>query len=60
VVRNRIKRRIRECFRTILRPMMADGTDIVVIAREGAAEVSFDAMRDALARATITLGNRAK
>jgi ribonuclease P protein component len=60
VVRNRIKRRIRECFRTILRPMIAGGTDIVVIAREGAAEVSFDAMRDALARATITLGNRAK
>ena len=57
-VRNRLKRRIRECFRTRLKLLLGEGMDIVVIAREGAAEVGFDAMREALVRATIAIGDR--
>jgi ribonuclease P protein component len=34
--RNRIKRRVRECFRLKLRPILPTGTDLVVIARAGA------------------------
>jgi ribonuclease P protein component len=60
-VRNRLKRRIRECFRTKLKLILEGGMDIVVIARDGAAaKMRFAAMRDALVRATIALGDRAK
>lgn len=58
-VRNRLKRRIRECFRTKLKLLLAEGMDIVVIVRTGAAKMRFDAMRDALVHATIALGDRA-
>ena len=39
VVRNRVKRRIRECFRRC-RDLLPPGADVVVIARRGAAELT--------------------
>lgn len=36
VVRNRIKRRLRESFRCELRPTLAQGSAVVLIARKGA------------------------
>jgi ribonuclease P protein component len=36
VIRNHVKRRVRECFRLHLRPSIPAGTSIVVIARSGA------------------------
>ncbi|MGH8014268.1 MAG: ribonuclease P protein component [Candidatus Binataceae bacterium] len=36
VTRNRLKRRLRECFRLRLRSIMAEGTALVVIARSNA------------------------
>jgi ribonuclease P protein component len=36
VVRNRIKRRVRESFRLTLRPILPPGTAVVIIARAGA------------------------
>ncbi len=40
VVRNRIKRRLRESFRCSLRPVVGPDGTIVVIARHGAAELA--------------------
>jgi ribonuclease P protein component len=39
VERNRIKRRVRECYRLKLRAMLPQGAEIVIIARAGAAEI---------------------
>jgi ribonuclease P protein component len=48
VVRNRVKRRIRECFRRELRTLLPPGSDLVVIARTGAGELDTAAIRDEL------------
>ncbi len=40
VVRNRLKRRVREWFRRTLRPTLPAGTSILVIARPGAGELA--------------------
>lgn len=40
VVRNRVKRRIREVFR-LHRELLPDASDVVVIARPGAGELSW-------------------
>jgi ribonuclease P protein component len=40
VERNRIKRRVRECYRLKLRTMLPEGAEIVIIARTGAAELA--------------------
>jgi ribonuclease P protein component len=45
VARNRVKRMLREAFRTL---MGDTGIDIVVIARPPAAEATFDELKDAL------------
>lgn len=39
VVRNRIKRRLRESFRCSLKPLLHPGSAIMVVARQGAAEL---------------------
>jgi ribonuclease P protein component len=44
VARNRVKRRIRECYRRSLRDEIPAGLAIVVIARTGAAALDFDSL----------------
>ncbi len=56
VVRNRIKRRVRECFRTKLREQIPPGTSMVVIARRGAGEIESPAINAELLTATLNLG----
>jgi len=58
VVRNRLKRRIRECFRTELRGMLPAGTALVIIARTGAGELKMPSIADELGRAAAGLGAR--
>lgn len=58
VVRNRLKRRVRECFRTILWQTFAGGTDVVVIARAGAGELSTPTIRSELMTATLGVCKR--
>ncbi len=41
VARNRVRRRIRECYRRSLRERIPAGLAIVVIARTGAASIDF-------------------
>jgi len=48
VVRNRIKRRVRECYRLKLRAMLPAGVAIVVIARKGAGELTWIAIETEL------------
>ncbi len=58
VVRNRLKRRIRECFRLKLRAMLPEGVAMVVIARRGAGGLDSVAIADELGAATASLGRR--
>lgn len=58
VVRNRVKRRVRECFRKYLRTLLPAGTDLVVIARAGAGELTSPAIVRELTAATLNLRNR--
>lgn len=58
VVRNRIKRRIRECYRLELRAMLPEGVALVVIARTGAGQLGYTAMRAELIAAARYLGAR--
>jgi ribonuclease P protein component len=51
VVRNRVKRRVRECFRLTLRGIVPAGTDLVVIARNGAGNLTSAAIREELVAA---------
>jgi ribonuclease P protein component len=44
VTRNRIKRRIRECFRGNLRFKFAAGTAVVIIGRPGIGTIAFDSL----------------
>jgi ribonuclease P protein component len=62
VQRNRIKRVCRECFRLWPRdtPLVPDGIDLVVIAREGAHELGLAEVRDEWLRAHSTLTRRCK
>lgn len=48
VVRNRLKRRVRECYRLKLRAMLPAGVAIVVIARKGAGELGWTALHTEL------------
>lgn len=47
VARNRVKRRLREATRLML-PQLADGYDVVISARPGAAEASYQVLEAAL------------
>ena len=59
VVRNRVKRRVRECFRKAIRAeLAARGTSIVVIARGGAGALESAAIGDELAMAARNLSGR--
>lgn len=58
VVRNRVKRRVRECFRLTLRGVLPEGTDLVVIARGGAGELRSAAIRDELVAAVRIVSQR--
>lgn len=53
VVRNRLKRRVRECYRLKLRAMLPAGVAMVVIARRGAGELKWMAI-DAELLASVT------
>lgn len=55
VVRNRLKRRIRELFRLRLRAMMPPGTAMVIIARAGAGELETPSIRRELETATLSV-----
>jgi len=58
VARNRIKRRVRECFRLALRGMIPDGVSLVVIARSGAAVLDSSLIRRELLAATDMIASR--
>jgi ribonuclease P protein component len=58
VVRNRVKRRVRECFRKALRAHLPVGTSIVVIARGGAGALESAAIGEELAMAARNLSGR--
>ncbi|MFZ0678942.1 MAG: ribonuclease P protein component [Candidatus Binatus sp.] len=58
VVRNRVKRRVRECFRKELRASLPAGASIVVIARGGAGALESVAINDELMMAARNLKGR--
>jgi ribonuclease P protein component len=58
VVRNRVKRLVRECFRRELRAMLPAGVAVVVIARAGAGELGGTVVESELVSAAATLVNR--
>jgi ribonuclease P protein component len=58
VVRNRLKRRVRECYRQKLRGMLPAGAEIVVIARRGAGELQWAALDAELRAGVANLGRR--
>lgn len=58
VVRNRLKRRVRECFRLKLRSKLPAGTALVVIARTGAAMLSWDTLQTELESGVGTIRRR--
>ena len=60
VMRNRVKRRVRECFRKSLRTILPAGTELVVIARAGAGALTSPAILGELTTATINLRGRLK
>jgi ribonuclease P protein component len=58
VVRNRVKRRIRECYRLELRPMLPEEISLVVIARPGAGAMPYSSIRVELLAAVRSLAAR--
>jgi ribonuclease P protein component len=58
VIRNRIKRRVREAYRLMLRAMLKPGVSLVVIARSGADELTSDAIGGELKAATLAIAKR--
>ena len=58
VARNRVKRRVREIFRRVIRDRLPAGTSIVVIARAGAATLESPAINDELTVAARNLSGR--
>jgi ribonuclease P protein component len=59
VVRNRVKRVCRECFR-LWPDLLPNGVDLLVIARHGAGELGLLAARDEWARVADVLRRRAR
>jgi ribonuclease P protein component len=55
VVRNRVKRRVRECFRLSLREQLPGGVSMVVIALGGAGEMRSPAINAELLTGTVSL-----
>jgi len=58
VVRNRLKRRVRECYRLKLRAMLPAGAAMVVIARRGAGELKWTAVDAELLASVANLGRK--
>jgi ribonuclease P protein component len=58
VVRNRTRRRVRECYRLKLRSMFAEGTALIVIARSGAGALQTPAIAGELLHAASNLAAR--
>lgn len=58
VVRNRTRRRVRECYRLRLRPLFPEGTAIIVIARSGAGALKTPAIAGELLQAAANLAAR--
>jgi len=58
VVRNRVKRRVREIFRRVIRDNLPAGASIVVIARAGAATLASPAIDNELTMAARNLSGR--
>jgi len=58
VVRNRVKRRVRECFRLVLRSTIPAGTSMIVIARGGAGSIDYATINAELRAATLSVGRR--
>jgi ribonuclease P protein component len=58
VKRNRLRRRVRECFRLSLRGATPPGCALVVAARVGAGELASDSINAELVAATLKLANR--
>jgi ribonuclease P protein component len=58
VVRNRTKRRVRETWRMTLRTMLSPGISLVVIARGGAGELTFEAISVELKAGILALAKR--
>ncbi len=58
MVRNRTKRRVRECYRLKLRSMFPDGTALIVIARIGAGALKTPAIAGELVQAASNLAAR--
>ena len=58
VIRNRVKRRVREIFRGRIRDALAPGTSLVVIARQGAGSLATDSITDELVGAAHKLIER--
>ncbi len=58
VARNRVKRRVREIFRLVVRDNLPAGTSIVVIARAGAATLASAAINNELIMAARNLSGR--
>ena len=60
VVRNRLKRRVRECYRLRLRAMLPAGVAMVVIARKGAGELKWMSLDAELLASVANLGRKLK
>lgn len=60
VVRNRIKRRVRECFRLELRDLMPPDASLVVIARKGAGDLRYSEIQTELTASVRIAGARLK
>ena len=58
VVRNRTRRRVRECYRLKLRSMFPVGTALIVIARAGAGALESRAIAGELLHAATNLAGR--
>ena len=58
VMRNRTRRRVRECYRLKLRSMFPEGTALIVIARSGAGALKTPAISDELLHAASNLAER--
>ncbi len=58
VIRNRVKRRVRETYRLTLRDMLKPGISLVVIARSGAATLTFEAIGGELKAASLAIAKR--
>ena len=58
VIRNRVKRRVREIFRGRIRDTLAKGTSLVVIARAGAGSLATASITDELVTAARNLSAR--